>query len=407
MKRVWLPGISWIALSLGLTLGLAPAWPQTPKLVDQVWSLVEQEFVDPAFNPAQWEDQRQQLLGRGLEDERQLYGAIQAALQSLEDPYTRLIDPRLAQPQEQFVGVGLYLGVDRQTGYLVAIAPLDTSPASQAGLLPGDLITAIDGVDTQGMEVDEAILRISGQRGTPVTLSLLQRGTPVTLRIQRDAVTLDPVTHRVHSWGDRSLGYIRLAYFTETVADQVRRSIQVLESQGVEGYVLDLRANPGGLVESSVAVAQMWLDRGTIVTLKDRQGRGERLMAGGSAVTDHPLVVLVDQGTASASEILAAALQDHQRALLVGSATFGKGSVQSLHSLSGGAGLAITTAHYLTPQGYPIDDQGIEPDIQVDLTLGQAQRLAQDRDQVATAADPHFKAAAQALSSGSWLAHSP
>ncbi len=395
----WLRRISPLSLSLLLSLWSGPSWAQDSALIDQVWHLVSQEFSGPTFSSHRWESQRQQLLARSYTDPDQIYGAIQRSLRSLGDPYTRLIDPRLSQPQDAFVGVGLHLGIDRQTGYVVTIAPIENSPAFGAGLMPGDLITAIDGVDTRGMELDEAIARICGQKGTTVTLSLLQAGTSSRVSMQRDSVTLDPVGYQVIQQGNRSLGYIRVSHFGEGVPQQMQQAIQGLESQGVQAYVLDLRGNPGGLVESSVAVAQMWLDRGTIVTLKDREGQAQRIMANESVLTDKPLAVLVDQGTASASEILAAALRDHDRAILVGTSTFGKGSVQSIHALEGGAGLAITTARYHTPRGFQIDQQGIEPDIQIELTADQRRALALQRQQLAIAGDPHFTAAIEALRS--------
>lgn len=390
---------SWLSLSMVLGMWCYPSWAQGHPLVDQVWYLVQQEYFDPGFSPRQWENLRHQILAEGLGNDHQIYGAIQEALESLGDPYTRLIDPRLAQEQDSFVGVGLHLGVDPDTGYLVTIAPVDHSSAFYAGIWPGDLITAIEGVSTQGMELDEAIARICGQKGTSVTLSLRRQHQDVILKVPRQTVTLDPVRQQLIRFGEQRWGYIRLAHFTEGVPQQMQAAIQELESQEVKGYILDLRGNPGGLVSASTQVAQMWLQQGTIVTLKDRDGQGERIMASDSALTDKPLAVLVDQGTASASEILSAALQDHRRGILVGTSSFGKGSVQSLHTLAGGAGLAVTTAQYLTPQGFAIDQRGIEPDVRVELSLGQRQRLAQDRDLVATAADPQFMAALRALGS--------
>lgn len=219
------------------------------------------------------------------------------------------------------------------------------------------------------------------------------------LSIERGKVALDPVRHQRIEAGDHRFGYIRLAYFSQGVPDQIKQAIQSLEAERVTGYVLDLRANPGGLVETSIEVARMWVDQGTITTLKDREGQADRIMATQSALTQKPLVVLVDQGTASASEILAAALRDHQRAILVGTRTFGKGSVQSIHSLRGGAGLAVTTARYLTPQGFSIDQEGITPDIEVPLSLFHTRQLATDRSRVASSSDPQFEMALQALKS--------
>jgi carboxyl-terminal processing protease len=190
------------------------------------------------------------------------------------------------------------------------------------------------------------------------------------------------------------VGYIRLTQFSANAAAEMGEAIRALEGEQVTGYILDLRSNPGGLLYSSIDIARMWLDKGTIVSTVNRQGVVDEESATQRALTNKPLVVLVDGGSASASEILSGALQDNHRAVLVGTRTFGKGLVQSVRSLADGSGLAVTVAKYLTPSGRDINKHGIDPDIQVELTEDQRELLADDRELIGTPEDPQY---AQAL----------
>ena len=193
------------------------------------------------------------------------------------------------------------------------------------------------------------------------------------------------------------MGYIRLTQFSANAAAEMSEAIEELESQGVSGYILDLRSNPGGLLYSSIDITRMWLDEGDIVSTVNRQGVVDEEEANNRALTDKPLVVLVDGGSASASEILSGALQDNERAIIVGTKTFGKGLVQSVRSLADGSGVAVTVAKYLTPDGRDINELGIEPDVEIVLSDEQGELLAEDRTLIGTESDPQFSEALEIL----------
>ena len=193
------------------------------------------------------------------------------------------------------------------------------------------------------------------------------------------------------------IGYIRLTQFSSNAAGEMQEAIESLEAENVVGYILDLRSNPGGLLYSSIEIARMWLDDGAIVSTVNRQGVVDEEVANNRAITDKPLVVLVDGGSASASEILSGALQDNDRAQLVGTQTFGKGLVQSVRSLPDGSGVAITIAKYLTPSGRDINQQGIDPDVLVELSEEERESLAENRDLIGTLEDPQYEQAQELL----------
>jgi carboxyl-terminal processing protease len=203
-------------------------------------------------------------------------------------------------------------------------------------------------------------------------------------------IEIHPVKFRVDNTNLGKVGYIRLNQFSAQSGGEMRDAINQLEADGVKGYILDLRSNPGGLLYSSVEIARMWIEDGLIVSTVDRQGITERQRANNRALTKKPLVVLVDGGSASASEILSGALQDHHRAQIVGTKTFGKGLVQSVRNLGDGSGLAVTIAKYLTPDGRDINKDGIHPDVEVPLTEADRKVLQEDRKKIATPADPQY-----------------
>jgi carboxyl-terminal processing protease len=303
----------------------------------EAWDLATREFYQP----------------ERIDRQRMVYGAVRGMLEALDDPYTAFLDPAHGQIADSdlrgsFDGVGIQL--DSRDGKLIVIAPLDGSPGEQAGLLPGDVITQIDGTDVQGMPLSRAVLLIRGPRGTSVTLTIERENlsAPLTLTIPREEIKVDSVRSRM-------LEYV------ETDA-----ALRALLDQHPRGIVLDLRSNPGGYVSAAVDVASEFLDHGVI--LYQQPANGERqvtLARPGGLATTIPLVVLVNHGSASASEIVAAALRDNGRALLIGDRTFGKGTVQTLHELSDHATVRITMAQWLTPNGEPIHGVGLEPDIAV------------------------------------------
>jgi carboxyl-terminal processing protease len=258
------------------------------------------------------------------------------------------------------------------------------------------LIIAIDGQSTKGMELSEAVSLIRGKPGSEVTLTIQRQAREVDYEITRARIEVHPVRSRLHETPEgEDIGYIRLNQFSSNAAEEMRAAIKEMQDKEVQGYVLDLRSNPGGLLYASVEIARMWLDEGKIVSTVDRQGEVERQNAKGNALTDKPLVVLVDGGSASASEILSGALQDQNRAVIVGTQTFGKGLVQSVRGLGDGSGIAVTVAKYLTPDGRDINKEGINPDIISEMSETQQKELQRDRGKIGTLEDPQF---AEALS---------
>jgi carboxyl-terminal processing protease len=279
------------------------------------------------------------------------------------------------------------------------VAPIAGSPADQAGIQPRDRILEIDGVLTSNLTLDEAAARMRGAIGTSVRLKIqAKQGEPKSVELIRDRIALNPVYAVLDSQPDGvPVGYIRLTQFSANATAEVADAINQLEKQGADAYVLDLRNNPGGLLQAGIEIARLWMDQGTVVYTVNRQGTLGSFEANGPALTDDPLVVLVNQGTASASEILAGALQDNGRAKLVGEKTFGKGLIQSLFDLSDGSGLAVTVAKYETPNHRDIHKLGIRPDLEVALepiTL----------DQIGSGADQQYQTAVKLLKSNSVVA---
>ncbi|UBF25803.1 S41 family peptidase [Kovacikia minuta CCNUW1] len=373
------------------------ALQDSPKaIVDEAWQIVNREYVDGSFNRTDWQATRQALLSKDYTNKEQAYAALKAALEKLNDPYTRFMDPKQYdalsnQTAGELSGVGIRLEVNDQTKILTVVEPIDNSPAFKAGVQSGDRILAINGKNTKGMTVDDASTLIRGDVGTKVMLEIGRDGKgSFPLALTRARIELPTVRYSVKEEGNKRIGYIRLNEFSAHAADQMRRAIQDLQTKKVEGFVLDLRGNPGGLLQSSIEISRMWLDKGDIVRTVDRKGNSEEISANRTAITKLPLVVLVDGNSASSSEILTGALKDNGRAKIVGSQTFGKALVQSVHSLADGSGLAVTIAHYYTPNGTDISHKGIAPDVKIDLTDGDRQKLSSNPKLFATKDDPQY-----------------
>ncbi|MGQ9872352.1 carboxyl-terminal processing protease CtpA [Leptodesmis sp.] len=380
------------------------------RLVAEAWRLVDRAYVDDSFNHQNWWLVRQKALKQPLTDREQTYTAIQQMLASLEDPFTRLLKPEQYRSLQtntsgELTGVGLQIALDSATGTLKVIAPIANSPADKAGIHPADAILKIDGVPTIGLSLDEAAERMRGPIGSRVRLTVRHDdGEPTELDVVRDRIALNPVyadlriaSGKTASGSATKIGYIRLSQFNANATAEVANAIKRLEKQGAESYILDLRSNPGGLLQAGIEVARLWLDQGTIVYTVNRQGIEGSFEATGQALTKDPLVVLVNQGTASASEILAGALKDNHRATIVGERTFGKGLIQSLFDLSDGSGLAVTVAKYETPAHIDINKQGIKPDVTVSLDP-----IAMT--QLGTTADRQYEAAVELLATQSMVA---
>ena len=360
-----------MVITLILLLAGTPALAlnDAQQLVVESWRLVNQGYLDPGqFDRIRWKRLRQKALENTIETSEQAYSAIETMLSPLDDPYTRLLRPddyavMKASNEGSLSGVGLQLGHRQDSNAIVVIAPLEGSPAAEADVISGTEVLAVNGesVETLGLETTAARLR--GSVGTQVVLTLLPpQGDPEELTLERRNIDLRPVRTRRLRSDAHTLGYIRITQFSDSVPDQVREAIEDLSDKDVEGLVLDLRNNSGGLVSAGLAVADAFLDQQPIVETRNRDGIADPIQAGPEVLYSGPMVTLVNGGTASASEILAGALQDDERSLLLGSNTFGKGLIQTLTNLSDGSGLAVTVAGYVTPSGRDIQGQGITPD---------------------------------------------
>ncbi|MEG4322728.1 MULTISPECIES: carboxyl-terminal processing protease CtpC [unclassified Microcoleus] len=375
----------------------------SPKeLVDEVWQIIDKSYVDGTFNQVDWKAVRNDYLNRTYTSDEEAYKAIREMLKKLDDPYTRFMNPEefknmQVETSGELTGVGIQLTQDEKTKKLVVISPIEDTPAFTAGILAKDIISKIDGKTTEGMDTNQAVSLIRGQANTEVTLTILRGNKEIDFKLKRAKIEIHPVRQSVQKSPIGEIGYIRLNQFSANAASEMRSAIKDLEQKKVTGYILDLRSNPGGLLYGSIEIARMWLKEGTIVSTVDRVGEADRQTANKGEITDKPLVVLVDGGSASASEILSGALQDNKRAVLVGTKTFGKGLVQSVRGVGNGAGLAVTIAKYFTPNGTDINHMGIKPDFLVELTDAQKQELRRDRDKIATAADPQYAKALEIL----------
>lgn len=406
------------AVSFGLLLSLlfglwgwlggmpsALALSEEQKLVSEVWRVVNRAYVDDSFNGQNWWKIRQEALRSPLETREAAYDTIEEMLAKLDDPFTRLLRPdnyRNLQVNTagELTGVGLQIAIDPESKHIKVIAPIAGSPADEAGIQPGDLVLEIDGRSTENLSLDEAATRMRGTVGTAVTLQVqrLDEGQVEEIEIIRDRIALNPVSYNLTQAEDSTpVGYIRLSQFSANATEEMTQAISDLEDQGAAAYILDLRNNPGGLLQAGVEIARLWLNDATIVYTVNRQAVLGSFDAGHDALTDSPLVVLVNQGTASASEILAGALQDNRRAQLVGERTFGKGLIQSLFDLSDDSGIAVTVAKYETPSHQDINKLGITPDFVVPQNPIR-------RDEVGTAADLPYQKAIELLTDGAVVA---
>jgi carboxyl-terminal processing protease len=369
--------VSMAGPSLGLTGASGGAISDSPKeVIDQVWQIVYRDYLDStgAYSDARWRQLRRDLLTKSYAGEEESYEAIKGMLASLDDPYTRFLDPKEFKEMRidtsgELMGVGIQLSLDKDTKELIVVSPIEGTPASRAGVQSQDVIVSIDGAPTKGMTTADAVKLIRGPEGTSVVLGLRRKGEILNVPLTRARIEINAVKSALNTAANGSrIGYIRLKQFNANASREMRAAIQDLEGQGAQGYVLDLRSNPGGLLEASIDIARQWLNKGTIVSTRTREGIRDIRRATGSAITDKPMVVLIDQGSASASEILSGALQENERAQLVGQKTFGKGLVQAVRGLSDGSGMTVTIAKYLTPNGTDIHKNGIQPDISAEMS---------------------------------------
>ena len=342
-----------------------------------------------------WESLSEDYVNKEALDPKALaQGAIEGLIEALDDPYTTYLDPETSELawssfEGAFEGIGAF--VSMEDGELTVISPIAGTPAERQGIRAGDRILEIDGEATSGMTLTEAVLKIRGPKGTAVTLLILHQGEtdPVEIEIIREEIDLDSVYLEMLP-GD--IAHVQITYFSQRTDKELSSILSDALSRGATAIVLDLRGNPGGLLDTVVDVADEFLDGGTILYQADDEGNvvAEWQASSGGLAVDLPLAVLVDGASASGSEVLAGALQDHGRAPLIGTKTYGKGSVQLIYELSDGSALYVTSARWLTPNGHLIEGQGLTPDFEVPIT----------EEDIAQGIDPQLERAIDYLQTG-------
>lgn len=314
-----------------------------------------------------------------IKNDAVVYGAIKGMTEALEDPYTTFFDPEEAKMFQQdltgsFDGIGVEIGI--KNDLLTVVAPLEGTPGEKAGLEPGDAIVKINGQDTSGMSTEKAVTLIRGKKGTVVTLNIFREGWDITkdIEIVRDTITVPSIKLTIK---DKNIAYIQIFQFSEALATDFPVIAKNIIDGPVEKIILDLRGNPGGYLDVAQWMAGWFLPAGKIVTIEDYgDSREQNILKtdGNSSLSNYPMVILINGGSASASEILAGTLRDNRGIKLIGEKSFGKGSVQNVVTMPGGSFLKITIANWLTPKGDSITEVGLTPDVKIDIT-------EQDREQ--------------------------
>jgi carboxyl-terminal processing protease len=340
-----------LSFGTGWVLGSRSSPHQGLGVVGQAWGIIFQDYVD-----------KDRLDAEVLAD-----GAVKGMVEALDDPYTAYLDPtayELSQKglEGKFEGIGAYVAAEDDK--IVVIAPVAGSPADEAGIRAGDVILAVDGKSTAEMSLTEVVLAVQGPKGTTVTLSILHQGEtePVLLEIVRAEIEVPSVRFEMKD----DIAYINITNFSERTVEELAPVMEEVKQQA-SGIILDLRSNPGGLLDSVVGVASFFLNEGVVLDVVDNEGNHQTYSVEPGLATDLPMVVLVDDYSASGSEVLAGALQDYGRAVIAGEKTFGKGSANTMYKLEDGSALYITYARWFTPKGRLIEGEGIHPDYELDL----------------------------------------
>lgn len=358
-----------LGIFIGTQMVVCPVCP--PEYVDfslfwETWKTLEEEFVEP----------------EKLDIQEMIYGAISGMVESLSDPYTVFFNPQeteefFEEAEGIFEGIGAEIGIKKDQ--LLIIAPLEGTPAERASLLPGDKILKIDGRDTFDLAIEEAVNLIRGPKGTEVILTVFREGWRESkeIKIVRSVIKIPSLKWELIE-GD--IAYLKIyQFFERTDKDFRKKAIEILASPA-KRIILDLRNNPGGYLDVAQEVAGWFLEKGEVVVIEDPgPGKEQKIYKaeGNEKLLDYPLVILINQGSASASEILAGALRDNRQILIIGETSFGKGSIQELVELRGDSSLKVTVANWLTPNGKLITDEGLEPDIKVEMT---EEDYEEDRD---------------------------
>jgi carboxyl-terminal processing protease len=373
MRNVKIVLVFLLVFGLGILIGLSRSTKVSAlssnlyedlKVFTDVLGLVQKEYVEEA-------------------DSKDLvYGAIKGMLETL-DPHSAFMPPQVyKEMQEESKGrfEGLGIEITMKEGILTVVSPIEDTPAFKAGIQAGDQIVKIDGESTKNLTLMDSVKRLRGPKGTKVTISIMREGftKPRDITLTRDVIPIRSVRYELM---DKQYGYIRLSQFQEKTEGEFDKAIKALEGQskgGMKGLILDLRNNPGGLLDQAVKVSDRFIESGLIVSMEGRREDQKMKFYANSqrTIARYPLVVLVNGGSASGSEIVAGAIQDHGRGILVGTQTFGKGSVQTIFPMKDGSGLRLTTARYYTPNGRSIQAKGIIPDILVKPALPEEEKAA-------------------------------
>ena len=388
IKRISLPLTIVICLALGFGGGILYTNRNTPNTAS-IQQLVNQDTgkvqnVDFSLFWKVWSDLSAKYVDKSkLDTQKMVYGAIEGMVDSIGDPYTVFFEPTKAKQFAQeisgaFGGVGMEIAVKNDV--LTVVAPLPDTPAAKAGILPADKILKINGTPTQGLSADEAVRTIRGKVGTKVTVTISgSDDKPHEVTMTRETIKVPTVVWKMLNQNGKNIAYIQAYQFNENINSQFKKAVDEIEKSNpkADGIILDLRNNPGGLLDSAINLAGYFIQKGQPV-VSEVFGDGiknEFTSSGNAILAKYRTVILMNGGSASASEILAGALHDNLKLKLIGEKTFGKGSVQELENLDNGASLKVTVARWFTPAGLNISEKGIEPDIKVELTEDQKKNI--------------------------------
>jgi carboxyl-terminal processing protease len=331
-----------------------------------------------------------------LDDKLLLEGAARGIVASVEDPYSHYMDKEeysemMEETSSKYAGIGIVVSVDPKDNLITVVSPFEDSPGEKAGVLPGDKIVKVDNKEVWGDKLNDAVKMMKGTPGTEVTISIVRdkSATPIDITVKRDIIKLETVKHKMLN---DNIGYIRITGFYQDTASDFNKALDDLYNKKMSGLVIDLRNNPGGLLDQVVDIADRLVPKGLVVYTEDREKRRNEYTSDTDEIKI-PLAILINEGSASASEILSGAVKDHEKGVLVGTKTFGKGVVQTVIPLFDGSGISVTTSKYYTPDGISIHGIGIKPDVEIDLPP----ELKRSVSQISEEDDVQLKKAVEAI----------